>query len=584
MLDNYPPTLDGKYSRRFQQSWFQRFPWLEYSIVKDKAFCFPCFLFDSFPSKHRTFTMDGFQSWKRINCKGKCPFWKHEGGHNSLHMFAVQSWDNLKDPSRHIDTVMSTVTSLETMKLLAMQGCAFRGHDESIDSTNRGNFIEIIKLQARVNSEIAGIVLENAPQNAKYTSPRIQKELLNILANEVRAKIREEVGDAKFCILVDEAVDESNREQMAIILRYVDLKGFVRERFFQVISVHDTNSSTLKKEICNVLARYNLSVENLRGQGYDGASNMRGEWNGLQALFLKDCSSAYYIHCFAHRLQLALVAVAREVHDIWLFCSKLNSIVNFVSASSKRHSELKSIREDEIKDLIALGELKTATGANQICTLQRPEPTPSTLLEKLINNGLNSNIRGEAKALQSKSQDILNAINLVSTTKMLLLELRENGWNTFLESVLNSRFPEQTIELLTLSMALSPVDGFKSFNVDDICTLATKFYSQDFDKNDIEELRRQLGHYKFDVLCSPTFRNFASLSELFLTLPVSTATTERAFSAMKLLKTPLRNKMEDDFLTDCMVIYIEREIADTIDLEYIIDEFNCVKSRKTKFK
>ncbi|KAL5820586.1 hypothetical protein ACOSQ3_022468 [Xanthoceras sorbifolium] len=720
MLDNYPPTLDGKYSRRFQQSWFQRFPWLEYSIVKDKAFCFPCFLFDSFPSKHRTFTIDGFQSWKRINCKGKCPFWKHEGGHNSLHMFAVQSWDNLKDPSRHIDTVMSTVslqetlqnrlrlrTSLETVKLLAMQGCAFRGHDESIDSTNRGNFIEIIKLQARVNSEIAGIVLENAPQNAKYTSPRIQKELLNILANEVRAKIREEVGDAKFCILVDEAVDESNREQMAIILRYIDLKGFVRERFFQVISVHDTNSSTLKKEICNVLARYNLSVENLRGQGYDGASNMRGEWNGLQALFLKDCSSAYYIHCFAHRLQLALVAVAREVHDIWLFCSKLNSIVNFVSASSKRHSELKSIREDEIKDLIVLGELKTATGANQICTLQRPGPTrwsshftsisrliqmfgsASTLLEKLINNGLNSNIRGEAKgaykdlrsfefvfillllhkilgisdmlcqALQSKSQDILNAMNLVSTTKMLLLELRENGWNTFLENVvsfcdryeinipningrhlegtkrfcqqkdnvtvehyyhfsifnavidfqlmeLNSRFPEQTIELLTLSMALSPVDGFKSFNVDDICTLSTKFYSQDFDKNDIEELRRQLGHYKFDVLCSPTFRNFASLSELcqclsetkrsehytlvdklirlVLTLPVSTATTERASSAMKLLKTPLRNKMEDDFLTDCMVIYIEREIADTIDLEYIIDEFNCVKSRKTKFK
>ncbi|KAL5767363.1 hypothetical protein ACOSQ2_014146 [Xanthoceras sorbifolium] len=305
----------------------------------------------------------------------------------------------------------------------------------------------------------------------------------------------------------------------------------------------------------------------------------------------KNCSSAYYIHYFAYSLQLALVAVAREVHDIWLFCSKLNSIVNFVSASSKHHSELKSIREDEIKDLIALGELKTATGANQICTLQRPGLTrwsshfasisrliqmfgsASTLLEKLINNGLNSNIRGEAKgaykdlrsfefvfillllhkilgisdilcqALQSKSQDILNAMNLVSPTKMLLLELRENGWNTFLESVvsfcdryeinipninghhlegtkrfcqqkdnvtiehyyhfsifnavidfqlmeLNSRFPEQTIELLTLSMALSPVDGFKSFNVNDICTLATKFYSQDFDKNDIEELRR----------------------------------------------------------------------------------------------
>ncbi|KAL5828108.1 hypothetical protein ACOSQ3_019943 [Xanthoceras sorbifolium] len=147
-----------------------------------------------------------------------------------------------------------------------MQECAFRGNDEYINSTNRGNFIEMIKFAGRVNQEIAGIVLEKSPQNAKYTSSRIQKELLIILANEVRTKIREEVGDAKFCILVDEAVNEFNKEQITIILRYVDLKGFVRELFFlffQVISINDTNSSTLKKKICNVLTRYNLSIENL---------------------------------------------------------------------------------------------------------------------------------------------------------------------------------------------------------------------------------------------------------------------------------------------------------------------------------
>ncbi|KAL5798735.1 hypothetical protein ACOSQ2_003555 [Xanthoceras sorbifolium] len=69
-----------------------------------------------------------------------------------------------------------------------------------------------------------------------------------------------------------------------------------------------------------------------------------------------------------------------------------------------------------------------------------------------------------------------------------------------------------------------------------------------------------------------------------LTFSVSTTTTKQIFSTMKLLKTPLCNKMEDDFLTDCMVIYIEREIADIIDLEYIIDEFDCVKSRKINFK
>ena len=57
----------------------------------------------------------------------------------------------------------------------------------------------------------------------------------------------------------------------------------------------------------------------MRGQGYDGASNMRGPWNRLQALFLIDCPYAYYVHCFAHRLQLALVATAGNEISIWLF-------------------------------------------------------------------------------------------------------------------------------------------------------------------------------------------------------------------------------------------------------------------------
>ena len=223
----------------------------------------------------------------------------------------------------------------------------------------------------------------------------------------MRDKIHVEIGDTKFCILVDELVDESNKEQMTIILRYVDDDGFIRERFFEVVCVDDTSALTLKREICIVLSRYNLLIENLRGQGYDGASNMRGEWNGLQALFLKDCPYAYYVHCFAHRLQLALVAASKEVHDVWLFFSKLSSIVNFVGASAKRCSELKSIREDEIVDMISLGELETGTRVNQIHTLQRPGPTrwsshftsvsklidmfgsTCTLLEKLIKNELN---------------------------------------------------------------------------------------------------------------------------------------------------------------------------------------------------
>ena len=79
----------------------------------------------------------------------------------------------------------------------------------------------------------------------------------------MRSKIRDEVEDAKYCILVNELSDESNKEQMTIILRYVDGVGFVRERFFEVVCVDNTCVLILKEEICNVLNQSNLLVENL---------------------------------------------------------------------------------------------------------------------------------------------------------------------------------------------------------------------------------------------------------------------------------------------------------------------------------
>jgi hypothetical protein len=73
------------------------------------------------------------------------------------------------------------------------------------------------------------------------------------------------------------------------------------------------------------------------------------------------------------------------------------------------------------------------------------------------------------------------------------------------------------------------------------------------------------------------------LIRLVLTLPVSTATTEGAFSAMKITKTRLRNKMEDDFLRNCLVLYIERAIAMKVTTDSIIDDFSRVKKRAVYF-
>ncbi|CAN1133075.1 Zinc finger MYM-type protein 1 [Linum perenne] len=255
----------------------------------------------------------------------------------------------------HIDKVIQKQTSEEIKKnivrvnasigaahWLTLQGLSFRGNDEGTSSKNRGNFIELLKYTAFYNEEVASVILENAPKNAKYASPNIQKEIVHILAEMVKRKIFEEVGDSKFSIIIDEASDESKKEQMAIVLRFVDINGLIQERFSSAFHVRDTTSMTLYSSICSTLSSYKFAIQNLRGRGYDGASNMRGEWNGLKALFLKDHPRAYYIHCMAHRLQLVLMAAAKEVHSVHEFFLNLSLIVNVVTSSCKRHGEFKA--------------------------------------------------------------------------------------------------------------------------------------------------------------------------------------------------------------------------------------------------
>ena len=62
-----------------------------------------------------------------------------------------------------------------------------------------------------------------------------------------------------------------------------------------------------------------------------------------------------------------------------------------------------------------------------------------------------------------------------------------------------------------------------------------------------------------------------------LTLLMSTAITVRSFSAIRIVKTRLRNKMEDDFLTNSLIMYIEREIAEKLSIYSIIDDFRDLK-------
>ena len=89
----------------------------------------------------------------------------------------------------------------------------------------------------------------------------------------------------------------------------------------------------------------------------------------MQALVSNDCPYAYYIHCFAHHLQLALVAASKEVIFVHQFFTNLNYVVNFVYALCNQYEELWVAQADKNVYTIAINEIENGRGLNQSSTL-----------------------------------------------------------------------------------------------------------------------------------------------------------------------------------------------------------------------
>jgi len=116
-----------------------------------------------------------------------------------------------------------------------------------------------------------------------------------------------------FSIIVDETTDVSTKEQVSMCLRYLESDLNISEKFLGMYKVSSTTGETLTQVIIDVLTRCNLSVDKLRGQCYDGASNMSGTFTGVQARIQQMQPRALYVHCTAHSLNLALHETTSEV-------------------------------------------------------------------------------------------------------------------------------------------------------------------------------------------------------------------------------------------------------------------------------
>lgn len=318
---------------------------LQYSIKADAAFCFYCRLF-SVNIIERSFIDVGYKNWKRASGRN-FSFQQHARSNN--HLNSTTKWQCFKDISSNKDGKISIVAVMneshahlveENRKYLRIiarillftvnQGITQRGHDESSDSLNKGNFLELIDLMVE-NDDFLKSKIDSLPLNAKYLSHDIQDEFFQIMADLVLVKINEELNKSLWCsVIADESKDISKTGQISIKVRYY-LDGTIYERFLGFQPAESLNAESLCACIEGKLEKCNVDIIKCVAQTYDGANVMSGHIKVVQSLFRTSYPLALYVHCFNHRWNLILVELCKNEVNGKEFFGILESLYIFMS-------------------------------------------------------------------------------------------------------------------------------------------------------------------------------------------------------------------------------------------------------------
>ena len=142
------------------------------------------------------------------------------------------------------------------------------------------------------------------PMNAKYTSPDIQHQVSSALAKLVKKKIAADIRNAQlYTIMADGTTDNNRKEIQGFVCRS---KGEIVEHCRNINGADDRRANGVFGFIKKTLKDFEIPVDGIASQSYDGASVMPGGYNGLQALVSDFCKQyTLYVHCCLHKKLLS---------------------------------------------------------------------------------------------------------------------------------------------------------------------------------------------------------------------------------------------------------------------------------------
>ena len=233
--------------------------------------------------------------------------------------------------------IAKTVLNLffRSIKFLSRQGLPLRGHE------NRSGNLKQLMLE-RTSS------LADARQwllkRENWASNVIQNEILQLYGHAIQRQI---VTDTQHCssfgLVADGSTDISGTEQFSCCLQFVDSKFKTQNMFLGLCNAPDTTAETLFLCVKDVFICLNLPLERLRGYCFDGAANMSGRINGVQAKLKAANPGSLYTHCSNHALDLVLQEAAKEVRIIADALNFFRSVSVIITQSPKRKCLFQSL-------------------------------------------------------------------------------------------------------------------------------------------------------------------------------------------------------------------------------------------------
>lgn len=326
---SFPVSEHNNKKRKFQHSWLEKWSWLAYSKEKDGAYCKYCIAFGPEFSgkgahqKVESLVVVPFKKWKDATEK----LTTHSN--SEYHKFSSIAADNFlrvysgktEDVATLIDSQRGKIKEknreflrpiVETIIFLGENEIALRGHRDcgplSLEKPKEkdGKFRALVRFRAATDSKLKQH-LENSAQNAKYISPEIQNEVIEVCGNLVQKKLVQEINSSDcFAILADETMDISGKEQFSLCIRYISQNSMLKEDFLTFTQIVDVSAESIVNVILSVCNTLNLDMSKVIGQGYDGCSTFSGHITGVHTRFQQLYPKAVYVHCSAHKLNLVL--------------------------------------------------------------------------------------------------------------------------------------------------------------------------------------------------------------------------------------------------------------------------------------